>query len=290
VVAYLTTATITTTGNVTAGNVLTNNHLYANGVNILTGVTYNYSNTNVSAYLTTATIATTGNITAGNVLTNNHLFANGTSILNSILATAVTGTVAFANVATYKVVQPISNNQTYYIGFANVTTGNSTFNATTTVNVNPSTGNVSATAFVGSGQYLTGVVTSANPVFTGNMYQQGQYYETYSNVTNTGGNLTLNFINGGVYYATLTANVTANVVNISNTAFTTAGFTVIVDQGATPYRIANIQFAGGNVTSIKWAGATVPTGTASNTDVISISLINLNNGSYRILGQQSSYA
>jgi hypothetical protein len=288
--AYLTTATISTTGNITAGNVLTNNHLFANGVNILTGVTYNYSNTNIAAYLTTATISTTGNITAGNVLTNNHLFANGVNILSSVPASSVTGTVATANVATYKVVTPLSNNQTYYIGFANVTTGNSTFNATTTVNVNPSTGNVSATAFVGSGQYLTGVVTSANPVFTGNMYQQGSYYETYSNVSNTGGNLTLNFVNGGVYYATLTANVTANIINISNTAFTTTGFTVIVDQGATPYRIANIQFAGGTVSNIKWVGASVPTGTASNTDVISISLINLNNGAYRILGQQSNYA
>jgi hypothetical protein len=142
-------------------------------------------------------------------------------------------------------------------------------------------GNLNVTA----NTYHTGTTT-----LVGNTFQQGSYYETYSNVSNTGGNLTLNFINGGVYYATLTTNVTVNVTNISNTAFTTAGFTVIVDQGATPYRIANIQFAGGTVTSIKWAGATVPTGTASNTDVISISLINLNNGAYRILGQQSNYA
>jgi hypothetical protein len=53
------------TGNLTVtGNVLTNNYLYANGVSILTGVTYNYSNTNVAAYLTTASINTTGTVSA----------------------------------------------------------------------------------------------------------------------------------------------------------------------------------------------------------------------------------
>jgi hypothetical protein len=154
-------------------------------------------------------------------------------------------------------------------------------------------GGLQATA-IGNATPSTGAFTTlsatGNITATGNIYQQGQYYETYSNVSNTGGNLTLNFVNGGVYYANLTANVTANIIGISNTSFTTSGFTIIIDQGATPYHIANIQFAGGPTANVKWAGASVPTGTASNTDVISISLINLNNGTYRVLGQQSSYA
>ena len=88
--------------NITAGNILTNNHLFANGVNILTGINSNfttvnanvtaanaaiatlqnevYSNANVAAYLPTYS----GNVTAGNVLTNNYLYANGTSIFSSI--------------------------------------------------------------------------------------------------------------------------------------------------------------------------------------------------------------
>ena len=131
---------------------------------------------------------------------------------------------------------------------------------------------------------------AGSTTLVGNVFQQSAYYETYSNISNTGGNLTLNFINGGVYYATLTANVTVNIINIANNSSTVTGFTVIIDQGLTPYHIANLQFNGSTVSNIKWAGATVPAGTASNTDVISISLINLNNGNYRILGQQRSYA
>lgn len=49
VAAYLPTYT----GNLTAGNILSNNYLYANGVNILTGIQSNYGNSNVASYLTT---------------------------------------------------------------------------------------------------------------------------------------------------------------------------------------------------------------------------------------------
>ena len=48
VAAYLPTYS----GNLTAGNVLSNNYLYANGVNILTGIQSNYGNSNVASYLT----------------------------------------------------------------------------------------------------------------------------------------------------------------------------------------------------------------------------------------------
>jgi hypothetical protein len=161
-------------------------------------------------------------------------------------------------------------------------------------------GNITAANVITSGTY--GNITNANVIFantvvgnnnnltlSGNIIQLDAYFETYSNVVNSGGNLTLNFANTSVFYATLTANVTANIVGLANNISTVTGFTVIVDQGATPYRIANIQFNGGSTSNIKWAGTTVPTGTASNTDIISLSLINLGNGTYRVLGQQSSY-
>jgi hypothetical protein len=73
------------------------------------------------------------------------------------------------------------------------------------------------------------------------------------------------------------------------TAGTITGVTVIVDQGATPYGISNIQINGGSVQTIRWAGGTTNVGTASNTDVMSFSLINLDGTNYRILGQISNY-
>jgi hypothetical protein len=118
--------------------------------------------------------------------------------------------------------------------------------------------------------------------------QQSAYYETYGNIVNSGGNLTCNFNLGTVFYAALTANVTANFTNVNAIASTVTGATIIVDQGATAYRVANVQVNGVNQT-IRWVGATIGTGTASNTDIMSFSLIHLGGAAYRVLGQISNY-
>jgi hypothetical protein len=138
--------------------------------------------------------------------------------------------------------------------------------------------------------YLTTGVTTANLTIAGNVVQQGAYYETFSNVTNTGGNLVCNFANSATFYTTLTANVTANIYNVTATAGRATSVTLIVDQGATPYGVANIQINGGSVQTIRWAGGAGPNvGTASNTDIMSFSLISLNGTDWRVLGQISNY-
>lgn len=123
----------------------------------------------------------------------------------------------------------------------------------------------------------------------GNITQQSAYYETYSNVTNSGGNLTCNFVDGTTFYATLTANVTVNFTNVVATAGRVTGATLIVDQGATAYGVANLQINSGGIQTIKYAGATPGVGTASNTDIMSFSLISLDGTNWRVLGQVSNY-
>jgi hypothetical protein len=127
-----------------------------------------------------------------------------------------------------------------------------------------------------------------NLTVAGNLAQQGAYYETYGNVYNIGGNLTCNFNLGTTFYASLSANVTANFSNVNALTGVVTGATIIVDQGATPYRVANVQVNGVNQT-VKWVSATAGAGTASNTDVMSFSLIHLGGGVYRVLGQISNY-
>jgi hypothetical protein len=147
-VVYSNTAAViapagTLTGTTLASNVVASS---LTSVGTLTGLTT--SGTVIAATVTAATI--------GNA---------GASLVGTLSAVNVSGTVAYANVAAYKVVTPLSNNQTYYLGFANVTSGNSSFNATTTVNVNPSTGTVSATAV--SATALSGTLsTVAQPNIT----------------------------------------------------------------------------------------------------------------------------
>ena len=134
-----------------------------------------------------------------------------------------------------------------------------------------------------------GVGIGGNLHVSGNIVQQSAYYETYSNVTNSGGNLTCNFANSATFYATLTANVTVNFTNVVATAGRVTGATLIVDQGATAYRVANIQINSGGIQTVKYAGGTPNTGTASNTDVMSFSLISLDGTNWRVLGQISNY-
>ena len=136
--------------------------------------------------------------------------------------------------------------------------------------------------------YLSSGISTGNLTIAGNLIQQSAYYETYGNISNTGGNLTCNFNLGTTFYAALTANVTANFTNVNAVSSTVTGATIIVDQGATAYRVANVQVNGVNQT-VKWVGATIGTGTASNTDIMSFSLINLGSGVYRVLGQISHY-
>jgi hypothetical protein len=96
-------------------------------------------------------------------------------------------------------------------------------------------------------------------------------------------------VNGATFYATLTANVTVNFTNVVATAGQVTGATLIVDQDATAYRVANIQINSGGIQTIKYAGATPGVGTASNTDVMSFSLISLDGTNWRVLGQISNY-
>ena len=321
VTSISTSANITTTANMIAPN-----YLFANGVNILSTVTGSYSNANVVANLANfvTNISTTGNLTfasnsvifgdftnttvnyrtiftTSTVNGNPGVYAvpNGSGTAaswqatnNSNLTNASKILIATNGTTDVQLVSGINGSGTYlplsfYNGGSNQMQLGTAGNLLMVTGGNiVTTGNISAgNLFVNANTYHAGTTTHV-----GNVFQQGAYYETYSNISNSGGNLTVNFINGAVYYATLIANVTANVVGIANTSSTVSGFTIIVDQGATPYHVANIQFNGGSPVNIKWAGATIPSGSASNTDVISISLINLNNGSYRILGQQSSYA
>lgn len=138
------------------------------------------------------------------------------------------------------------------------------------------------------------ISTSGNLNIAGNVIQRTAFYETYGNATNTGGNLTCNFNLGSIFnVSSITANVTANFTNVNAISNGVTGATVIINQGATPYTISNLQINGVQQT-IRWIGGlgtgSAPAGLANNTDIISFSMIHLGGGTFRILGQLSSYA
>jgi hypothetical protein len=105
-----------------------------------------------------ANLSVTGNLTSVNgniVLTNGNLYAqNLYGTFQGSLGGSVSATTA--NVALYDQITNLTNNQTYYLEFANLVAGNSIIGAVSTVNVNPSTSTISALAFAGgSGAFTT---------------------------------------------------------------------------------------------------------------------------------------
>ena len=229
---------ITITGLVTANavNAATIGNAAATGqFGTVTATTINAAtigNTGAQFSGNTATFA--GNITAGNITTAgsngnisgvNTVFA--TTLVGNLSAANVVGTVATANVAVYEQIIPLSNNQTYYIPFANVTNGNSTLGATSAIAANPSSGNVYATQFIGSGAYLTninpssiGQVATANAsIYIGvnNNTSGGTYYPMLSGQSTTGN--TQAQVNGSLSYVPNTGTLSATAFNGSGTSY-----------------------------------------------------------------------
>lgn len=212
---------------------------------------------NDTGSFTVANITVTTRVTSGDFL-----YANGISVTSNVQSglTGANAAIVTANTA----LKAYTDAQ---LG-TKAPTASPTFTGTVTAPIVSVTGNLTA---------------------AGNTVQQQAYYETYGNITNTGGNLTCNFNNGTSFYVTsLTANVTASFTNVNALTNSVTATTLIVDQGATAYKVSNIQINGVNQT-IKWVGTTAHTGTASNIDIVSFSFIHVGGGNYKVLGQSSSY-
>ena len=116
------------TGNITGGNILSNNYLYANGINILSGISGNYANANVATYLASNSnivITTTGNIRG------NYLFGNGSQLTSVVTRFESSWTVPTGN-STQSFT--VGANETYYMWVdCNIPNGILVWNATASI-------------------------------------------------------------------------------------------------------------------------------------------------------------
>jgi hypothetical protein len=260
------------------------------------GGTVNIQSTTDSVSTTTGALRIAGGAgIAGNLHIGGNLFLAGTNVLAYISSDTTSTAAISANLGAYQTyananaatqvtsINTVNANIGAYQTYANTKIGTNSNSNLVVVSSAQSTSTTTGALVISGGTGIAG-----NLHVGGNISQQGAYYETYGNVSNTGGNLTCNFNLGSIFYVTLGANVTANFTNVNAIANTVTGATIIIDQGATAYRVANVQINGVNQT-VKWVGATTGTGTASNTDIISFSLIFLGGSAYRVLGQISNY-
>lgn len=97
-----------------------------------------------------------------------------------------------------------------------------------------------------------------------------------------------NWNNGSVFYVTgITANFTANIINLPVTANRSYVVAFVLVQGSTPYMLNALQ-VGGASTTIQWNNASAPTGTANRWELVSFVLI-YTGASWIALGNFTSY-
>lgn len=288
----LTSGNMSVTSNIISANIQTGN-ITSTGTITTTGsftATGNVSSANIQTgnITSTGTITTTSNILSANIQTGN---ISATGSITTTGSIAATGNITSANVITGNITASFTTTT------ANLVTTNGVFWANGVSAVGPIYGNTQVAEYLPT---FTGTLTpslitnSGNLTVAGNVFQQQAYYETFGNLTNVGGNLTCNFNNGTIFNVTsITANVTANFTNVNAISNGATGAVVILTQGATAYRIANVQVNGVN-TYVRWVNGngsgTAPMGIASNTDIVSFSIMHLGSGTYTVFGQLSTFA
>ena len=102
----------------------------------------------------------------------------------------------------------------------------------------------------------------------------------------------INFTEGAVkYLSTLSTDFQVNFTNIPTIANTTITYTLILNQGATPYMITGLTINAGSLETIKWANAIAPEGNASQVDIVGLMFIYDGSGVLsQVLGQMGTFA
>jgi hypothetical protein len=127
----------------------------------------------------------------------------------------------------------------------------------------------------------TGITGPTGPTFTGgtvnNIIVAGtttvqQIQEIGQTKTGATGTVVHDWTTGNIFYhSTIAANFTANITNVPTTADRAYTTTLILKQGPTGY-FANALQVNNSTTTILWANATGPTGTANRTEIESFTL------------------
>jgi len=106
--------------------------------------------------------------------------------------------------------------------------------------------------------------------------------------TGATGIVTHDFDNGAIWYHTgVLAGFTANLTNIPTTNNRATVVTIIILQGSVAYLPAAIQI-NGTAQSVNWLGGVLPTGTANKIDLVSYTIMRLNNA-WSVIGSLSNY-
>lgn len=126
-----------------------------------------------------------------------------------------------------------------------------------------------------------------NPRFTGLVTLQ-QSTEVLNAETDLVGTVIHDFSTGAIWYhSNILADFTANFINIPTTDSRSIVCTLILAQGEVAY-IPNVVQIDDDAQTINWLGGTLPAGNANKVDVVSFTLIRIND-TWTVLGSLTTY-
>lgn len=112
--------------------------------------------------------------------------------------------------------------------------------------------------------------------------------ETFVTIDNATGTVNNDFNSGDIfYYTSITSDFGVNFINTPTINNNTMGYTLVLNQGSTPYIVNSIEINGTSQT-INWLGGSPPSGNANKIDVLGFSLIRTNS-TWQVLGQLSTF-
>jgi hypothetical protein len=266
----ITTSSLTSVGIITSGiwngTPIANANL-ANSTIVVNGTTLTLGDTNDT--LTVPATSVTGT-TLNSTVVNSSLTSFGTSpTLNSpIVNTAINTSSSSLNI--FNTTASVVN----AFGSANVISIGSTSGSLTVNNPTLSANAVSATS-------VTSAIGGIN-VFGAT----SQYVQILGSGLSTP--ITINYASGDVAYLPLpAASFYVYLNNVPTTASRAFTLTIIVQQGATPYIPLGL-YINSVAYAIVWAGGVTPTGRATKSDLVSLTIYTVA-GAYLVLGALSSF-
>lgn len=156
-------------------------------------------------------------------------------------------------------------------------------------------GNVSAFSSSVSNRLVTEEFKSTTFATTGSNTFRGlqtfqQIQEVISLKSTFGlGTTNFDFNSGSIFYLSgLTGSGTWNVQNIPSSSNAATSITFVIEQGVTAYSASAYQLGGTSV-SVKWLDGTIPTGSASSTDIIGLTAFR-SGSSWNVVGSLSKFS
>lgn len=115
-----------------------------------------------------------------------------------------------------------------------------------------------------------------------------QTTEVVTNLTNATGTVVHDLSSSAVFnHTSLTGNFIANFTNAATTNNRTISIALVLNQGVTPYMPLGVQIDGVTQT-INWLGASVPSGSGNQINIVSFTLIRTG-ASWTVIGSSNSY-